>query len=514
MSLLISPYESLLSHSRFLLSLRSKENVYSSLILFRLSSSDDTKAYNEAIDSNERDAYSQIYIMESACPHLGADMSHADIEECESSVVAVCPWHRYDFDLSTGKSDTGLKACTFKVQVRRDEEDGVMKVYMVELPEGGTDWRVVELRPVSEEFADPPPPPPVQSESHQSAPTPQEREMDPVVPLEDPPTTLMEWAVLILNTPHPTLKVERTKQAVHLFRTGKLKSIGHKSPKAPKPPQYPARDETYTRNIVDPTKVKNRKGRAAMLHALANIEQWAIDLAWDIMARFGPKHPNLPPAFFADFTKMALDESKHFTLLSSRLSAISPHTPYGSLPLHTNLWSSALSTSESLLGRLAIIHLVHEARGLDINPATIQKFQKAGDVDTVDVMKIVHADEVTHVTAGHRWFVWGCETGIDGAERRIDPVERFREEVKNGWVGEIKGPFNVEDREKAGLTPAFYVDLKGEMAPGEMSKSERGVGKWGETQAAEKNENGMTAEVDEIRKLTDGVSVLRVEYET
>ena len=33
--------------------------------------------------------------MESACPHLGADLSHAEIEECDSGVVAVCPWHRY-----------------------------------------------------------------------------------------------------------------------------------------------------------------------------------------------------------------------------------------------------------------------------------------------------------------------------------------------------------------------------------------------------------------------------------
>jgi nitrite reductase/ring-hydroxylating ferredoxin subunit len=32
--------------------------------------------------------------MESTCPHLGADLSHAEIEECETSVVAVCPWHR------------------------------------------------------------------------------------------------------------------------------------------------------------------------------------------------------------------------------------------------------------------------------------------------------------------------------------------------------------------------------------------------------------------------------------
>ena len=40
--------------------------------------------------SNQR----QIYVMESSCPHLGADLSHAEIEECETSVVAVCPWHR------------------------------------------------------------------------------------------------------------------------------------------------------------------------------------------------------------------------------------------------------------------------------------------------------------------------------------------------------------------------------------------------------------------------------------
>lgn len=33
--------------------------------------------------------------MESECPHLGADLSHADIEEAGEEVVAVCPWHRW-----------------------------------------------------------------------------------------------------------------------------------------------------------------------------------------------------------------------------------------------------------------------------------------------------------------------------------------------------------------------------------------------------------------------------------
>ena len=56
---------------------------------------------------------------------------------------------RYDFDLRTGKSETGLRACTYAVEVRLDAKDGLEKVFM-ETPEGGSSWRVVELRPVSE----------------------------------------------------------------------------------------------------------------------------------------------------------------------------------------------------------------------------------------------------------------------------------------------------------------------------------------------------------------------------
>ena len=39
----------------------------------------------------------------------------------------------------------------------------------------------------------------------QTQPDPQDT--DPVVPISGAPTTLIEWAVLILNTPHPSLKV-------------------------------------------------------------------------------------------------------------------------------------------------------------------------------------------------------------------------------------------------------------------------------------------------------------------
>ena len=100
---------------------------------------------------------------------------------------------------------------------------------------------------------------------------------------------------------------------------------------------------------------------------------------------------------------------------------------------------------------------MHEARGLDVNPATIEKFRRSGDKDTVAILEIIHMDEVTHVTAGHRWFSWICKN------EGVDPIQTFREEVRRGWRGDIKGPFNEKDRAKAGMTVDFYANLRGEL---------------------------------------------------
>jgi uncharacterized ferritin-like protein (DUF455 family) len=63
--------------------------------------------------------------------------------------------------------------------------------------------------------------------------------------------------------------------------------------------------------------------------------------------------------------------------------------------VHAGLWESAQETSHSLSARLAIIHLVHEARGLDVNPTTIAKFRAAGDLESVKVLEVIHHDEIT-----------------------------------------------------------------------------------------------------------------------
>ena len=63
---------------------------------------------------------------------------------------------RYDFDLRTGKSEMGLKACTYAVKLvpglnaSETNANGPGDIVCIETPEGGSGWRLVELRPVSE----------------------------------------------------------------------------------------------------------------------------------------------------------------------------------------------------------------------------------------------------------------------------------------------------------------------------------------------------------------------------
>ncbi|KAG8995335.1 hypothetical protein FRB94_009282 [Tulasnella sp. JGI-2019a] len=463
----LSPLSALLTHTRFLVTLRSRSRAseYHSLIVFRLST---TPLENDPHDHSS--GPSQIFAMESTCPHLGADLSHADIEDTDVGLVAVCPWHRYDFDLRTGHSETGLKACTYRVETRMDDASRQEMVW-IESPEGAGGWEVVELRPVSEEFADPPlAVPPVVADGQKAI----SDEPLPVAEQAPEPKSLLEYAVLILNTADAELKVERTRRAVSAFRTGKLKSIGRSQTLLNPPPDVPPRAQTM--QIVQPGKVAKRgkagslKSRIAILHALANIEQWAIDLAWDIIARFGNERINgepLPPQFFSDWAKVAEDESKHFSLLRRRLEEMGSF--YGAHTVHAGLWESAQQTSTSLSARLCIIHLVHEARGLDVNPTTMAKFKAARDLESVKVLEIIHHDEVTHVTAGHRWFTYLC------SKLNVDPVTTFRTEVRDHFSGALKGPFNEEDRRKAGMTPDFYEDLQGELGGGSRPTGDVGT---------------------------------------
>ncbi|MEM8812927.1 MAG: ferritin-like domain-containing protein [Pseudomonadota bacterium] len=192
-----------------------------------------------------------------------------------------------------------------------------------------------------------------------------------------------------------------------------------------------------------------RRGRIALLHALAHIELNAVDLTFDLIGRFAGL--DLPRSFFDDWVKVGLEEAKHFGLLQRRLQSYESH--YGALPAHDGLWEATQETAGSLLARLAILPLVLEARGLDVTPPLISKMRNAGDDDSAAVLQIIYRDEKTHVAFGAKWFRFLC----DREGRRPDLT--FQHLVTKHFRGGLKPPFNDRARSEAGLTPGFYRAL-------------------------------------------------------
>ncbi|MGI9411727.1 MAG: ferritin-like domain-containing protein [Hyphomicrobiaceae bacterium] len=197
------------------------------------------------------------------------------------------------------------------------------------------------------------------------------------------------------------------------------------------------------------------KGRFALLHSLAHIELSAIDMTWDLTARFA--HINLPRAFLDDWVQVGLEEAKHLELLLRRLSELGGG--YGDLPAHDGLWQAAQATKHDLLARLAVVPLVLEARGLDVSPAMIEKLEVAGDTASASILTVIYRDEKRHVAAGMRWFRFLCH-------RKGLPLERtFHRLVQQYFRGALKPPFNDAARSEAGLTPGFYKPLTAFGAP-------------------------------------------------
>lgn len=218
------------------------------------------------------------------------------------------------------------------------------------------------------------------------------------------------------------------------------------------PPLRPARPAKP--DLLDPRDVPRRRlgspqGRIALLHAVAHIELNAVDLHWDIIARFG--HVPMPMGFYDDWVKSAAEESKHFNLVCNCLEAMGSY--YGALPAHAGMWQAAEDTAEDLHGRLAVVPMVLEARGLDVTPGMTEIFRKAKATDAVEALEVIYSEEVGHVAYGSKWFHFLC------GRENLDPKDVFHELVRKYFHGHLKPPFNEEKRAEAGIPPDFYWPL-------------------------------------------------------
>ncbi|KAJ5105006.1 hypothetical protein NUU61_002353 [Penicillium alfredii] len=413
------------------------------LVLFRLPTIDP----GSSKPNETQDGWS-YYAMEAECPHAGGPMADSQVDIEDSAYIVSCPWHAYDFNVETGESSVGIKACTFPVDVR--------DVFVtIDFPtEDGRHVELVKAEPVSEK---------VKLKrglsSPQTATTPQGPGTAHYL---DENATLCDWAAHVLNTAYPEHKIEL---ATHLFSTFTAREASSSPMElgrgTVRPPDQPPREQLTTVEASAMPKTGRGgtlKSRISMLHALANIELWAIDLAIDICVRFSTfqtegNSQEIPRAFFHDWLKVANDEAKHFSLLRTRLEEMGSY--FGALPVHHSLWLSATETAHDLRARISIIALVHEARGLDVNPMTIEKFRKAGDSESVQALEVIHNDEITHVTTGHRWLTWICD------QEGTDPVKIFRSNVQKHFKGPIRGPFNEEARLQAGMDRRYYDNPSG-----------------------------------------------------
>ncbi len=193
----------------------------------------------------------------------------------------------------------------------------------------------------------------------------------------------------------------------------------------------------------------SRAGRTALLHALAHIELNAIDLAWDMVARFAAN--GLPREFFNDWVGVAAEEAEHFLLLSARLAEFGGH--YGDLPAHDGLWEAAAETAGDLLARLAVVPLVLEARGLDVTPDMTERLERAGDIGSAAILQVIYHQEIGHVAVGRRWFDALCRA------QGLVPEQVFHDRVRRYFRGELKPPFNHAARSAAGFPPRYYEPL-------------------------------------------------------
>lgn len=259
--------------------------------------------------------------------------------------------------------------------------------------------------------------------------------------------SVAQAAHAVLATAHPADKVKAARAASRDWRAGRLSLNWDIA--MPDRPARPERPE-----LLPPTRMPRRgkggsaAGRIAMLHALAHIEFAAIDLAYDLIGRFGPL---FPPAFLDDWFGVGADEAMHFALIERRLRASGSF--YGALPAHDGLWEAAGDTADDALARLAIVPMVLEARGLDVTPVTVARFAAAGDAASARILARIERDEVRHVAAGLRWFLDQC------GQRGFAPVPTWRRLVSERFGGTIKPPFNDSAREAAGLTKGYYTDL-------------------------------------------------------
>jgi uncharacterized ferritin-like protein (DUF455 family) len=251
---------------------------------------------------------------------------------------------------------------------------------------------------------------------------------------------LYAWAQACLVAGDPDEKLALTRAAVAGLRACRLSLCSETLPQPVDEPGRPLHPELVDPALVPLRKLGNVEGRAALIHAIAHIEFNAINLAWDAVHRFR----GLPPDYYHDWARVAEEEAYHFELLRDHLRELG--FDYGSFTAHNGLWEMARKTAHDPLVRMALVPRVLEARGLDVTPGMMRRLRQAGDKRAVDILEIIHRDEIGHVAIGTRWFSFLCDA------RGVDREETFERLVLQYVTGRGTRSIDRDARKRAGFS--------------------------------------------------------------
>ena len=204
--------------------------------------------------------------------------------------------------------------------------------------------------------------------------------------------------------------------------------------------------------LVNPRKVPKRGfnseiARVKLVHAITHIEFNAINLALDAVYRFR----DMPEQYYTDWLNIAVEEALHFSLLEGYLK--SKNSFYGAYDSHNGLWEMAVKTDHDVLVRMALVPRVLEARGLDVTPGMIIKFQNIGETELVDILNVIQDDEIGHVERGNYWFNELCR------QRSLSSSETFHQLLDEYMEESMFDSLNQEARMAAGFSRQELVEL-------------------------------------------------------
>ncbi|HSO81716.1 ferritin-like domain-containing protein [Thiocapsa sp.] len=270
---------------------------------------------------------------------------------------------------------------------------------------------------------------------------------------------LFDAAAACLGEPDPARKQAATQAAAAQWRAGCLHADAASAGPVRDLPGRPVRPELVPPRALKARKLKSREGRAAMIHAVAHIEFNAINLAWDAVQRFR----EMPTDYYADWIQVAAEEAEHFGLMRNRLRDLG--YDYGDFRAHDGLWEMARATAHDPLVRMALVPRVLEARGLDVTPGMIARFEAAGDPETAACLGVILREEVGHVAVGSRWFKRLCE------ERGLDPGPLYFDLLREYMRAEIRCPLNLPARREAGFDEIELDRLQALCRAGEAGRA-------------------------------------------